>query len=428
MKPTIPNEEEEKEEKDVSASGILKTLRKGIPVKVQVERGLYFRVSNEGTGFWILRYKSKVDGKRKEFTLGRYGTRKDELSLKKATIEAANLRAAINNGIDPVIERNRPKKAEFKTVHDIAQKWLKICERDLKNPQIPARVYKNEIDPAIGKLSVSSVEPTDILAIVENINDSGRPSISNDALAYCKQIFDRAVKEGAIKFNPAGALSIKDAGGAEKSRSRKLSLSEIETVLKIMRENSHTFTRENYIAFCLLIILGVRKGELIAAQWNEFDFDNNVWHLPAERTKTDAEIFIPIPVLLIPFFEELKIRSNGSKYVFPSRRASKRRGYISDDTLNHALANLFGNSGYLKKSKKELPNLLGDAGIKHFVVHDLRRTCRTLLGMNKVPPHIAEKCLNHKLKGVEGIYDHYDYFEERKEALEVLAEQIMKIA
>lgn len=414
--------------KDVTANGIKKYLKDGVPVKVQVERGLYFRVSKEGTGFWILRYISKIDGKRKEYTLGRYGTRKDELSLSDAKDEAANVRAKINNGTDPVIERSRPQKAQFKTVHDIAQKWLKICERDLKNPQIPARVYKNEIAPIIGKLGVSSVEPTDILAIVEKINDSGRPSISNDALAYCKQIFDRAIKEGAIKFNPAGALTIKDAGGAEKSRSRKLSLSEIETILKIMRESSHTFTRENYIAFCLLLTLGVRKGELIAAKWEEFNFENKVWHLPAERTKTEAEIFIPIPEILIPFFDELKVRANGSEYVFPSRRASKRRGYISDDTLNHALANLFGNSGYLKKSKKELPNLLGDAGISHFVIHDLRRSCRSLLGMNKVPPHIAEKCLNHKLKGVEGIYDHYDYFEERKEALEALAEQIVKLS
>ncbi|WP_239059056.1 hypothetical protein [Colwellia sp. Arc7-D] len=34
-----------------------------------------------------------------------------------------------------------------------------------------------------------------------------------------------------------------------------------------------------------------------------------------------------------------------------------------------------------------------------------------------IPSHIAERCLNHKIKGVEGIYDRYDYFEERKDAL-----------
>jgi len=101
-------------------------------------------------------------------------------------------------------------------------------------------------------------------------------------------------------------------------------------------------TRENYLGIALLLILGVRKGELVAAQWSEFDFQEMVWHLPAERTKTGIQINIPIPEQIKPIFEELLIRANGSDYVFPSRRASKRRQYISDDTLNHALAKMFG--------------------------------------------------------------------------------------
>jgi len=35
-----------------------------------------------------------------------------------------------------------------------------------------------------------------------------------------------------------------------------------------------------------------------------------------------------------------------------------------------------------------------------------------------VPRDISEMCLNHKLPGVEGIYDRHTYFDERKEALE----------
>jgi hypothetical protein len=54
--------------------------------------------------------------------------------------------------------------------------------------------------------------------------------------------------------------------------------------------------------------------------------------------------------------------------------------------------------------------------IEYFTVYDLRRTNRSLLASLSVPPHIAERCLNHKLKGVEGIYDRYDYFEERVKA------------
>jgi integrase len=59
-------------------------------------------------------------------------------------------------------------------------------------------------------------------------------------------------------------------------------------------------------------------------------------------------------------------------------------------------------------SKKEpFPNILGEVGLEYFVIHDLRRTCRSLLAELQVPAHIAERCLNHKQKGVEGVYDRY---------------------
>ncbi|TON63843.1 integrase, partial [Vibrio parahaemolyticus] len=79
--------------------------------------------------------------------------------------------------------------------------------------------------------------------------------------------------------------------------------------MQAMRDNSHIFTRDNYIAFCLLVSLGVRKGELIAATWSEFDFNSNVWHLPQERTKTGKAISIPIANELLPLFEELSVRA-----------------------------------------------------------------------------------------------------------------------
>jgi integrase len=68
---------------------------------------------------------------------------------------------------------------------------------------------------------------------------------------------------------------------------------------------------------------------------------------------------------------------------------------------------------------------MGD--IEHFTIHDFRRTCRSLLASAGVPSHIAERCLNHKLKGVEGIYDRHDYFNERKEALQKIADLLSPI-
>lgn len=65
---------------------------------------------------------------------------------------------------------------------------------------------------------------------------------------------------------------------------------------------------------------------------------------------------------------------------------------------------------------------MGD--MAHFTVHDLRRTCRTLLAKQGTPGHIAERCQNHKLKGVEGFYNQHDYFKERKEAVSLLSQKV----
>ena len=53
----------------------------------------------------------------------------------------------------------------------------------------------------------------------------------------------------------------------------------------------------------------------------------------------------------------------------------------------------------------------GKMPVEHFTVHDLMRTFRSLLASLSVPGYVAERYLNHKLKGVEGIYDRYDYLE-----------------
>jgi len=40
---------------------------------------------------------------------------------------------------------------------------------------------------------------------------------------------------------------------------------------------------------------------------------------------------------------------------------------------------------------------------------------------------VAERCLNHRIKGVEGIYNRHNYFNERKSALNKLADFLAEI-
>lgn len=384
-------------------SKIRSILKSQKPGRHAIGNGLYFRVTQEKTGVWVVRYL--VHGKRREITLGKY----PDMSLAEANIQASHIQKGLDSHIDPLAERYRLEKRTYNTVNSLAEDWLEDCARRLKYPNIPRRVYTNDIAPSIGALRIEQVNPRDIRAIINKIADSGRPTVSNDALLYCKQLFRHAIKLDLRTNNPAEAFTTNDAGGVEESRSRALSVDELKTVFQIFRENSNQFTRENYLACALLVSLGVRKGELVAAKWTEFELEKSVWHIPKGRSKNGSEISIPLSPSVKKWFEELKVRAFDSDYVFPNRRSSVRFGHVSPDTLNAAIQKLF------KEGKIPLP---------HFTIHDFRRTARSLLSFLGVHGHVAERCLNHKLKGVEGIYDRYDYFEERKLALESLSNHL----
>lgn len=363
--------------------------------------GLYFRVSNEATATWVVRYRLK-GGRRREITIGRYSG----MSLKEARVQAAQIQHDVEKGIDPIAERKREQVATASTVDDLANDWLKDCQQRLKYPDIPARVYRKDIAPSIGELSLERVTARDIRAVIVKIRNSDRPTTANDALAYCKQIFNHGIKLDLIQNNPAQAFRNSDAGGTEESRDRALSTAEIKHLFEVMKANSDQFTRDNYLAICILLCTGVRKGELIAAEWSELDLDGGLWTIPKHRSKNGDQITIPLVGTVCAWFTELKYRSAGSEYVFPRRRSSKRYGHMSPDTLNAAIGKLF------KQKKLEMP---------HFTVHDLRRTFRTMLGQLGVPGHVAERCMNHRLPAMERVYNTYDYLDERREALKKVA-------
>jgi integrase len=377
--------------------------KKGEACRVPLGESLYFRVSDSGGTSFEVRYT--ISGKRRVMTL-------DEpyphLSLSEARIKAAEIKILAKKGKDPLEQRKLEHEKPFSQLRDLANDWLAEREKRIKTAHIYKRVYKKDIDPILGNLAPESIRPIDIRTVIQKIANEGRPAVANDALNYLKHIFRHGIKLGELQSNPAEAFNYEDAGGTEKSRTRFLSEKEIAVLFAELRKQKDQIVRENYLATALLLCLACRKMELLASEWQEFNLDEHYWIIPAERTKTGASIKVPLTKPVIEWFKELKVRSAGSPYVFPSRRRSKR-DFVSPDTLNAALAKL------LREGKLEMAP---------FTIHDLRRTARTLLASLKVPPHISERCLNHKLQGVEGVYDQYDYFDERMEALSKLTDLI----
>jgi integrase len=282
-----------------------------------------------------------------------------------------------------------------------------------KHPNIVRSRIENDIKPAIGKLKLLDVKPSDIDDVLKAVNQRGAPTIANDNLRWLKRMFAYAIKREKCIHNPAAVFDLSDAGGKEQARDRWLSRKELGRLFAAMREAAGRFTIENHCAIRLLLLLAVRKEELLAAPWAEFDLDAAVWHLPAERTKTGAAIDIPLSSYTLETLRQLEHLAGGSAWVFPAvKMQSRMTPHRDTNTLNAAFS-------------KHIRPLLTD--IPHFVIHDLRRTARTHLSALGIEPHIAERCLNHKQKGVIGIYDRHAYFDERKAALSAWADLLQSI-
>jgi len=374
--------------------------------------GLYLRFRKiDAVPSWLFRYR--CNGKARMMLLGSYKI----LSLADARKTAKELRARVALGYDPAGEKQERKR---EAVRKIEEAKLQITMGQLadeyfaaqilgrwKHPNIVRSRIDNDIKPNIGKLPIGDVKPQHIDAMLKEIVKRGAPTMANDVLRWVKRMFDYAVKRQMCQFNPAAPFNLADAGGKEESRDRWLSRAELVKLFEAMR-TAQGWNILNAYAVKLLLMLACRREELIAAPVKEFDLKAAIWHLPAERTKTGKAIEIPLPRQAVAILRELIEMGNGSAWLLPARKMQERMiPHIDLNTVGAALAK------HIRPAMK---------GCENFTVHDFRRTARTHLAALGVTPYVAERCLNHAVKGVEGIYNRHDFFDERKAALQQWAD------
>lgn len=368
--------------------------------------GLYLRYRQEdAVPIWRFRYR--FAGKQRIMNLGSYR----DLSLADARKTAKELRARVAMGYDVAGEKQERKRqaiakieAEKRavTVGQLADEYFeRMILGRWKHPNIVRSRIERDIKPNIGKLAAEDVKPSHVDAMLQAIVKRGAPTTANDVLRWTRRMFDFAVKRHMVQYNPAAAFNIGDAGGKEEARERWLTRNELVRLFDAMR-SAKGFTVENFLTIKLLLLLAVRKQELTGAKVAEFDLENAAWYLPAERTKTSAPIDIPLPRPAVDALRKLIELGYSSDYLLPARKRQERMlPHIHENTLNVALS--------------KVRPLLKD--LENFTIHDFRRTARTHLAALGVDPFTAERCLNHKIKGVEGIYNRHDYFHERRDAL-----------
>ncbi|ABL98529.1 site-specific integrase [Shewanella amazonensis] len=397
---------------------LIKTAASRSEQKVRVADNLYIKPLKSGVGSFI--YRGTVAGKRIEIVLGQFGNGPGKMSKSDAKNQVAELQRQVKEGKNPKLEIKKLAAALQDTFGSVTQDYFEGYCRTIDHPGRPRALYTNYVAKTLGELPVSYITRIMVRDLVNSIDAGVKRTANINVLRLIDKILDHAVELGMLETNVAKGINRKKIGAKAEPRERNLSFEEIPIVLAILRDH---VSRDNYLAFILLLILGVRKNELLQAKWTEFDLEKQIWLLPNGRSKTKKSIAIAIPEPLMPILLEVKERSGSSDYLFPARRNGSNVPHTGKDTLNTALSKLFGKENKGKKSRP-LPNIFEAAGIPHFTVHDLRRTCSSRLSELSVPDEIIEKILNHTKAGVRGTYNRYDCLKERLEAQTKLCEKL----
>jgi integrase len=216
----------------------------------------------------------------------------------------------------------------------------------------------------------------------------GTPSAANKLLKVIKTFFGWCIGRAILEASPAHGLS---APAREKARDRVLSDGELVAIIKAARQINGPYGA----VVELLALTGQRREEVAQLTWDELDLARQLWTIPAARTKNAKPHILhlskqSVEVLTgVPKIGEFVFSVSGSK---PFQSFSK--------------------------FKRELDE---KSGVRDWRLHDLRRTCVSGMARLGVPPHVADKVLNHQsgtISGVAAVYQRHEFLAERRDALD----------
>ncbi|HFT7236994.1 TPA: tyrosine-type recombinase/integrase, partial [Legionella pneumophila] len=246
-----------------------------------------------------------------------------------------------------------------------------------------------------------------ITIALDKIVQRGAPIHANRILSTIKQVLNYAVSRGYIQYNPATNIRSRDIGGIEKPRERVLSPEEIRIIWKFLESDKSQMSESARLAIKVIILTGVRTGEIRLAQWHQFDFEQSLWTIPPEHSKGGITVKIHLSELTKKLLLQFKEQSV-SPFVIPGITIDVP---MSKDALPRAI--------------KRIQNRVG---IPEWTAHDLRRTFATQLGESlNIDPVVIEKCLGHKMPRIMATYNKNEMLPQRKEALDSWANHIARL-
>jgi integrase len=372
--------------------------------------GLYLVVQPSGAKSWAVRYRH--NGKPRKMTIGTCAA----FNLAEAREAAHKALNAVAKGVDPAQQQQTQAQTPFEAAvrehiarHAIGPKgpaqpknrsWREAARllglRTSKKGDDLA-VLKGGLVNRWGKRPVGDIRRDEIIAVLDDIADRA-PYTANRTLAYLRKFYNWALPRYRLAESPCRGVQ---PPGEETSRDRVLSDDELRRVWHAAGELNWPFSD----IVRLLALTGQRLNEVARMEWSEVDLEAKLWTLPHGRVKNAKGHTVPLSSTAIAIVEPLSRKERKSKFLF-SVHGEPVCGFA--------------------RPKSRLDELSGVTGWR---LHDLRRTCASGLAALKTPVVVVEKILNHSsgsLRGVTGVYNRFDYAEEKAQALEAWGRRVVE--
>jgi integrase len=261
----------------------------------------------------------------------------------------------------------------------------------LRSEKEITRLLRVHVFPAWKDRAFLSIRRSDVAALLDRIQDDHGARQADYVLNVVRSIMNWYATRHD-DYTPPIVRGMRRQNQKAQARARVLTDDEIRTIWKQAEANG---TFGAIVRTCLLTAQRSRK--VAAMKWADVSLDGE-WSIPKEAREKDTAGLLVLPrVALAILVKQPRLESN--PYVFAGRGSGPYRGF--------------------SQAKTAFDGRL--SGVAAWVIHDLRRTARSLMSRAGVRPDIAERVMGHAIAGVEGVYDRHSYRDEKADALRRLA-------
>ena len=350
--------------------------------------GFGVRITSAGIISFVLEYR--FHGRKRRYTIGRH----PELTATAARERAMQLRVGLIDGYDPLEARQQDRLEP--TVNDLATEYLErhaVIHKRASSVRNDREMINNIIRPALGSLRLQAVGKRDLETL--HASFKATPYRANRVLALLSKMFSLAAEWEWVSVNPAHGIQ----RFQEDKRERWLTTQELHRFTKAL----DAYPDQNAAdALRLLLLTGAREGEVLKAEWPQFDLQRGVWTKPSHHTKEKKIEHVPLSAAALELLRRMKRTAGVGGPLFPSvnrngkPRVTLRRPWVQICKAA-GLSDVFTVQGKRRSITKSKPTLR---------IHDLRHSFASHLVSNGVSLHIVGKLLGHTQSQTTQRYAH----------------------